>query len=67
MHPEEECMFKSLKAVTYYVPDLEQSKQWYAQILNAQPILDTPQLVYFLIGDCPLALVPNSSGRKYTN
>ena len=52
-------MFKSLKAVTYYVPDLEQAKRWYAQILNAQPVLDTPQIVYFLIGDCPLALVPN--------
>ncbi len=56
-------MFKSLKAVTYCVPDLEQAKRWYAQVLNAQPVLDTPQVVYFLIGENPLALVPNTLRR----
>lgn len=49
-------MFKSLKRITYHVPDLVEAKKWYTGILNMQPILDTPFVIIFKVGDCTLSL-----------
>lgn len=51
-------MFKSLKSVTYHVPDLEKATQWYGKILNRQPVLDSPLAVMFELGDFGLTLKP---------
>ncbi|HVO41198.1 MAG TPA: SAM-dependent methyltransferase [Aggregatilineales bacterium] len=51
-------MFKSLKGVTYRVPDLEKAKRWYAEILDTAPVFDSSLSVYFIIGENYLALVP---------
>ena len=49
-------MFKSLKQITYHVSDIDKAKQWYINILNIQPIFDTPFAVIFKVGDCTLSL-----------
>jgi methyltransferase (TIGR00027 family) len=49
-------MFKSLKRITYPVSNLAAAKQWYTGVLDLQPILDTPFLIIFKIGDCTLSL-----------
>lgn len=54
-------MFKSLKSVTYQVPDLEKATQWYGKILNRQPVLDSPLAVMFEVGDCGLNLKPEAN------
>lgn len=53
-------MFKSLKSVTYQVPDLEKATQWYGKILNRQPVLDSPLAVMFELGDFGLTLKPRA-------
>ena len=49
-------MFKSLKRITYQVLELEKAKEWYINILNTQPVLDTPVAAIFIVGDCSLSL-----------
>lgn len=51
-------MFKSLKRLTYQVPDIVQAKEWYSNILNIKPIFDTPFAVIFQLGSYSLSLVP---------
>jgi methyltransferase (TIGR00027 family) len=61
LQQQEAAVFKSLTGVTYSVPDLDKAKQWYCQILNMEPVIDSPFTVQFLIGDFRLALVPTAS------
>jgi predicted enzyme related to lactoylglutathione lyase len=49
-------MFKSLKRLTYHVSDLVEAQKWYTSILNMPPILDTPFVIIFKVGDCTLSL-----------
>ncbi len=49
-------MFKSLKRIVYHVNDLEKAKLWYNEILNTQPIFDSPFAVIYNVGDCSLSL-----------
>ncbi len=52
-------MFTSLKAVAYQVPDLAQARRWYAALLGAEPIFETPFAVVFKVGDTLLTLSPS--------
>ena len=49
-------MFKSLKRITYKVADIDGAKRWYTGILKMPPILDTPFVIIYKIGDCTLSL-----------
>jgi len=51
-------MFKKLRTVIYYVPDLQQAKEWYTKLTNVQPYFDEPFYVGFDINGCELGLHP---------
>jgi predicted enzyme related to lactoylglutathione lyase len=57
-------MFKSLKSITYHVFDLDEAGKWYESILNIQPILNTPFVIIFKVGDCSLSLSKANSIRS---
>jgi methyltransferase (TIGR00027 family) len=61
-------MFQSLKSIVYRVSDLQQAKQWYREILNAEPAMDSPFIVSFRIGDSKLTLTqhPNPVSNSDT-
>lgn len=50
-------MFKSLTSVTYPVADLVQAGQWYRTVLGQEPVLDSPFMVSFDVGEAALNLV----------
>jgi methyltransferase (TIGR00027 family) len=54
-------MFKSIKRIMYKASEIEEAKLWYMKLLNIQPVLDTPFLVIFKIGECTLSLAKNNS------
>lgn len=54
-------MFKSIKRIIYKADDVEQAKQWYEKLLSMKPLLDTPFLVIFKIGECTLSLTKNNT------
>lgn len=58
-------MFTSLKRVTYPVPDIDRARQWYCEILEKEPVLDSPFYVKFLIGEAALTLVPAANGTPH--
>ena len=58
-------MFNSLKNVTYPVPDIDRARQWYREILDREPVLDSPFYVKFLVGEAALTLVPAANGRPH--
>jgi methyltransferase (TIGR00027 family) len=60
-------MFNSLKNVTYQVPDIDRAKQWYREILEREPVLDSPFYVKFLVGEAALILVPAANGAPHSN
>ncbi len=48
----------------YKASEIEEAKRWYINLLDMQPVLDTPFLVIFKIGECTLSLAksnPDSS------
>ena len=45
----------------YKASEIEEAKLWYIKLLNIQPILDTPFLAIFKIGECTLSLAKNNS------
>jgi methyltransferase (TIGR00027 family) len=51
-------MFQGLKRLVYQVPDLDEAKHWYADILGQQPDYESPFGVNFTIGDHALSLMP---------
>jgi methyltransferase (TIGR00027 family) len=51
-------MLNSVKGVAYRVPDLDRAKRWYGEILGKAPILDSPIVVIFAVGESVLTLVP---------
>ncbi len=54
-------MFQCLKRVVYHVADIEKAKNWYREILEAEPTFDAPFAVFFQIGDCGLILIPKAN------
>jgi predicted enzyme related to lactoylglutathione lyase len=55
-------MFQKLRTVIYHVKDLNNAKQWYAQITGVQPYFDEPFYVGFDINGYELGLDPNENG-----
>lgn len=51
-------MFKKLRTVIYYVPDLTAAKTWYAALLGMAPYFDESFYVGFDINGCELGLHP---------
>ncbi len=49
-------MFKSIKRIIYKASEIENAKLWYSKLLGLQPVLDTPFLVIFQIGEFTLSL-----------
>lgn len=53
-------MFQGLRTVIYAVPDLEQAKEWYSQVLSQQPYFSEPFYVGFNVGGFELGLDPDT-------
>ena len=51
-------MFKKLRTVIYYVPDLQKAKEWYIAVTGKQPYFDEPFYVGFDFNGCELGLHP---------
>ena len=51
-------MFKKIRTVIYYVPDLQKAKEWYINITGTQPYFDEPFYVGFNFNGCELGLHP---------
>ena len=51
-------MFKKLRTVIYYVPDLQAAKAWYSKLTGVQPYFDEPFYVGFDFNGCELGLHP---------
>lgn len=49
-------MFKKLRTVIYYVPDLQAAKAWYSKLTGVQPYFDEPFYVGFDFNGCELGL-----------
>ena len=60
-------MLKSLKRITYHVDDIEKAKQWYNNVLDIQPIFDTPFAAIYKIGDCSLSLAKSKDSLNAPN
>jgi len=44
-------MYLGMNSVIYDVDDLQHAKEWYGQILNADPVIDRPSFASFSIGN----------------
>lgn len=51
-------MFKKLRTVIYYVPDLQKAKEWYMALTGVQPYFDEAFYVGFDFNGCELGLHP---------
>lgn len=51
-------MLTSLRAIVYRVPDLDRARQWYQNVVGKPPVLDSPIVVIFAVGDVMLNLTP---------
>ena len=51
-------MFKKLRTVIYYVPDLQKAKAWYSKLTGVQPYFDEVFYVGFDFNGCELGLHP---------
>jgi predicted enzyme related to lactoylglutathione lyase len=51
-------MFKKLRTIIYYVPDLQAAKEWYTHLTGIKPYFDEPFYVGFDINGCELGLHP---------
>ncbi len=51
-------MFKKLRTVIYYVPDLQAAKAWYMNLTGVQPYFDEAFYVGFDFNGCELGLHP---------
>ncbi len=51
-------MLKRPMRIVFQVPDLSAAKAWYARLLGADPVFETPQAAIFQVGDGSLTLAP---------
>ena len=51
-------MFQGLRTAIYVVDDLDRAKDWYAEVLAAEPYFDQPFYVGFNVGGFELGLLP---------
>ncbi|MTI19649.1 VOC family protein [Fulvivirga sp. RKSG066] len=58
--------YLGLRTAIYYVPNLNEAKEWYAKAFETQPYFDEPFYVGFNIGGYELGLLPteNKSEEK---
>lgn len=49
-------MFLNLRSVIYNVDDLQKAKEWYAAVLDAEPVIERPSQVIFSLGKDNLVL-----------
>jgi methyltransferase (TIGR00027 family) len=63
-------MFKTLKRVVYFAPNLGDAKKWYSTVLDVKPIFDAPIAVIFQVGNCTLSITngnpPDSETKGFT-
>jgi len=57
-------MFKSLKRITYPVPDVVEAGQWYRKALGIEPALETPFFNIFFIGESSLTIAQAAPGQQ---
>ncbi len=57
-------MFKGLWRIVYRVSDVDKAKVWYRQVLDAEPVFDSPMAVVFPVGGSFLALVPGAGASN---
>ncbi len=60
-------MFKKLRTVIYYVPDLHAAKVWYSNLLGIKPYFDEAFYVGFDINGCELGLHPQDETTTFGN
>ncbi len=51
-------MFKKLRTVIYYVPDMQKAKEWYVNLTGNDPYFDEVFYVGFNFNGCELGLHP---------
>jgi predicted enzyme related to lactoylglutathione lyase len=56
-----------LRTVIYYVPDLEQAKNWYSEAFETQPYFDEPYYVGYNIAGYELGLHPGNPTKTANN
>jgi methyltransferase (TIGR00027 family) len=63
-------MLQSLSSITYPVADLAQARAWYSEVLNREPVIDSPLAAVFAVGNCMLGLLATAAapvrGREGT-
>ena len=55
-------MFLGLRTATYFTPELERAKAWYAELLGIEPYFAEPFYVGFNVGGFELGLLPDTEG-----
>jgi len=60
-------MFKKLRTVIYYVPDLQKAKEWYIKLTGNVPYFDEAFYVGFDFNGCELGLHPQDETATYGN
>lgn len=60
-------MFKKLRTVIYYVPDLQKAKEWYTNLTGNAPYFDEAFYVGFDFNGCELGLHPQDDTVKHGN
>lgn len=56
-------MLKELKRVVYQVEDLRAAREWYARMLESEPVFDSPVAAIFRINENTLSLSPAVGAR----
>jgi predicted enzyme related to lactoylglutathione lyase len=60
-------MFKKLRTVIYYVPNLQKAKEWYIELTGNKPYFDEPFYVGFDFNGCELGLHPKDATVVHGN
>lgn len=60
-------MFKKLRTVIYYVPDLQKAKEWYINLTGNTPYFDEAFYVGFDFNGCELGLHPQDDTVTHGN
>lgn len=54
-------MLLGLRTAVYHVPDVEQGRDWYRQVLGIQPYFDQPFYVGWNVGGFELGMTPDAA------
>ncbi len=53
--------FLGLRTAIYKVPDLQEARRWYSEVLNVKPYFDEPFYTGYNVGGFELGLMPDES------